>query len=156
MRSFQEPIIVLNAAAATGVGITLDVAAYKTIVLEFHTTGSANFTAKVQGSVGVPPGANFETQRSSGMSATPATQMIRTAPLWANSQSPTNPWTYLQLVDLADQSTINGATGLVAAGTDVNRQFEVNTNGQNFITVNITNYAAGAITVLAQTYNIDE
>jgi len=156
MRNFTEPIIVLNAVGATGAGTTIDVGAFKTIVLELHTTGSANFTAKVQGSSGIPPGANFETQAPLNTSAVSATTMMLRPPVWASAASPTNPWTYLQSINLADQTVYNGAVGIAATGTDINLQVEVNTNGQRYITVNVTAWSAGAITVTCTPFNVDE
>jgi len=154
-RAFQEPIKILSAAAATGPGVTIDVRAFKTIVLEFHTTGSANFTAKIQGSEGVP-GVSFETQQPAGTSAQAASSMVLHPPTWGSAASPTNPWTYIQSISLADQTTFNGATGIAATGTDINLQVEVNTNGLSFLTVNVTAYSAGAITCLCTPYNVDE
>lgn len=118
----------LSAAAATGSGYAMSVAEFRDFVLQINTSGSANFTLKVQGS-------------------------LQTAqPTWANAASPTNQWTYLQSIDLADQSVVNGATGIVATGTDISRQLEVNTNGQNWINVIVTAYSAGAITVLGMPF----
>jgi hypothetical protein len=156
VRAFQEPIYVLNAVTATGVGTTLDVRAFKTIVLEFHTTGSANFTAKIQGSSGIMPGANFETQAPAGTAAVSATTMLLRPPVWANAASPTNPWTYIQSISLADGTTFNGAAGIAATGTDINLSVEVNTNGISYLTVDVTAYSAGAITCLCTPYNVDE
>ncbi len=131
-RSFQEAFKMLNAAAATGTGYAMEVAAFRTFVLEIATANSASFTLKVQGSLSTTP------------------------PDFTASQTPANAWTYLQSIDLADQSVVNGATGIAATGTDINRQLEVNTNGQRWINVIITAYSAGNITVLGMPFNSNE
>lgn len=122
----------LSAAAATGTGLAMDVAAFRHLMLEINTANSANFTLKVQGS------------------------LATTKPDFTASSTPTNPWTYLQVIDLADQSTVNGATGISSAGTDISRQVEVNVNGQRWLNVIVTAYSAGNITVLGMTFNDNE
>jgi hypothetical protein len=132
MRSFQDAYKMLDAAAATGIGLAMDIAAFRHMVLAIVTANSANCTIKVQGS-------------------------LQTAmPNFAAASSPTNQWTYLQSIDLADQSVVNGATGIAATGTDLNRQLEVNVNGQRWVNVVITAYAAGNITVLGMPFNDNE
>lgn len=127
----------LDAAAATGAGKAMLVADFRDFMLQLVTANSANFTVKVLGSLGVPiTNTNASSQ-----------------PVWTSPSSPTNPWTNLQMIDLADQSVINGATGVAATGTDINRQFEVNVNGQMWINVIITAYSAGNITVLGMPFN---
>lgn len=122
----------LDAAAATGAGLAMDIAAFRHMVLAIVTSGSANFTIKIQGSL----------------------QTVQ--PTWGSAASTTNQWQYVQVVDLVDQSVVNGATGIAATGTDINRQVEVNTNGLRWVNVIITAYSAGAITVLGMPFNDNE
>lgn len=122
----------LDAAAATGAGLAMSVADFRDFVLQIATANSAAFTLKVQGS------------------------LQTTQPTWGSAQSPTNQWTYLQCIDLADQSVVNGGTGIVATGTDINRQLEVNVNGQQWINVIITAYSAGNITALGMPFDSNE
>lgn len=122
----------LDAAAATGSGLAMDVAAFRNLVLEITTANSANFTLKVQGT------------------------LATTKPDFTASSTPANPWTYLQIINLIDQSVVNGATGVTAAGTDVSAQYEVNVNGQRWVNVIVTAYSAGNITVLGMPFNDNE
>lgn len=132
MRKFQDAYKMLDAAAATGAGLAMSVADFRDFVLQIATANSAAFTLKVQGS------------------------LQTTQPTWGSAQSPTNQWTYLQCIDLADQSVVNGGTGIVATGTDINRQLEVNVNGQQWINVIITAYSAGNITALGMPFDSNE
>lgn len=132
MRQFQEAYTMLNAAAATGSGLPMLVSDFRDLLLTVSSANSGSFTLKVQGSIATAK------------------------PDFASSASPSNLWTYLQIIDLADQSVINGATGVVATGTDINRQFEVNINGQNWLNVIVTAYSAGNITAVAQPFNSNE
>lgn len=113
-----------NAAAATGTSKIMTVADFKTVTLAVATANNASFTMKVQGSIST---------------ATPD---------FTASQSPSNMWTYIQVIDLTDQSVVNGATGIVASGTDINRMVEVNTNQIKWLAVTITAYSAGNITLI--------
>lgn len=132
MRSFQEAFKQLDAAAATGAGSAMDIAAFRHLVLSVITSGNANFTLKIQGS------------------------LATTQPTWTSAATPANNWQYVQAIDLADQSVVNGATGVAATGTDINRQLEVNTNGLRWLNVIITAYSAGAITVLTMPFSDNE
>lgn len=125
MRSFQEATKILSGATTAITGKVMHVVDFRNIVLALSTSGSANFTAKVQGSINT------------------------IAPDFTSASSPTNMWTYIQSIDLADQSTVNGATGIASAGTDVNRTLEINTNLLVWVTVTITAISAGAITAIA-------
>jgi hypothetical protein len=129
MRSFQDAYKMLNAAAETKTGLAMEVADFRDFILAITTTGNAQFTMKIQGSI----------QKS--------------RPDFSSAASPTNQWSYLQAIDLADQSVANGATGIAATGTDLNKQVEVNINGQRWICVTITAYTAGAITVFGMPFN---
>lgn len=131
-RNFQEAYKMLDAASTAVTGLAMDIAAFKTMVLEIDTANSANFTLKVQGS------------------------LATVKPDFTAASTPANPWTYLQAIDLADQSVVNGATGIVATGTDIHRQLEVNTNGQKWVCVTITAISAGNVTVLGMPFNDNE
>ncbi len=129
MRNFQDAFKMLDAKAATGVGNAMDIASFGDFVMQIISSGNANFTVKVQGSLATDK------------------------PDFSAASTPSNPWTYLQSIDLADQSTVNGATGVSATGTDISRQLEVNINGQRWVNVIVTAYSAGAITVLGMPFN---
>jgi hypothetical protein len=98
---------------------------YQHILLAVNTSGSANFTAKVQGST---------------MDNLPDLDFTA-------AQSVSNRWDYLDVVDYEDKSSIDGDTGFAPAGTDDHRVFMVNVDAMNFVTVNITSWTAGKLRV---------
>jgi hypothetical protein len=96
---------------------------YRHIMLAMDSSGTSTLTAKVQGSD------------------------AETMPDFEAAQSPTNQWDYLQVKDLEDGGAIDGDTGLALSGADDNRQFEVNTNGKRWVTVDITAWTQGKLRV---------
>ncbi len=119
---------ILYAKAATGIGAPQFVQDQHDIVVSLDTTGSTNATIKFQGS------------------------LQETMPDFNASQSPTNQWAYIQMVDLNDGSAINGSTGIALSGTDANRMLEANTNGLRWFNAVVTAYVAGAITVKSKPF----
>lgn len=107
----------------------MNVIDYRHIEMAIDTTNSASMTIKVQGSI------------------------ADSMPDFSSAASATNQWSYIQLIDLADQSTIAGATGLVLAGTDTHRLFEVNTNGLSWVCAVVTARVAGNVTVQVKPVN---
>ena len=119
---------VFSAQAATGYGSAINVKDYRTCVVSVATSGNANFTLKVQGSIqGDDLGAEVK-------------------PDFTAAQSVTNAWSYVQCIDYDDGSAKNGATGITTAGTDIIKLYEVNTNGLEWLCLQVSAYAAGAIT----------
>ena len=98
---------------------------FRHLVIAVNTSGSATFTANVQGST-------VDNLDDVDFNA---------------AQSITNRWDYLDMVDLEDKSSIDGDTGFAPAGTDDNRMFEININSVNFVTVNITAWTQGLLRV---------
>ena len=114
---------ILNGAAATGIGTSLLVEDFDHIMLTLDTASNANGTVKFQ--------ISMQDER----------------PNFAASQSATNQWDYVEVVDLEDGSVIDGDTGIALSGTDDHRHFECNISGARLINANITAYTAGAWTV---------
>src|SRR5690242_14710952 len=121
MRTFSDSFRLLAAKAATGVDKFFMCSDYRHVILQFATASSADMTVKIQISD------------------------ADTAPDFSAAASQTNPWIYADVVDLATNSVIAGATGLVWAGSDAVRIVEVNTNGIKWVSVVVTAYAAGNI-----------
>ena len=119
---------ILDAKAATGIGTPQQIQDFRHLVLALHTSGSANFTVKIQGSI------------SEDM------------PDFSAAQSVSNQWDYVQIKDLQNGSSIGGDTGVAAAGTDDHRLFEVNTNGLRWLCAEITAYAAGEVTLYVKPF----
>lgn len=128
-RAAQDLKKVLDNVAGTANGAPMLVIDYRHIELALDTANSASMTIKVQGSIQA------------------------TKPDFSSAQSATNQWSYIQLIDLADQSTIAGATGVVLTGTDAHRLFEVNTNGLVWVSAVVTAYSAGNATVQVMPVN---
>lgn len=74
-------------------------------------------------------------------------------PDFARPSSPTNQWTTIQIIDLEDSVTVDGDTGVVLAAADVNRMFEVNTNGLMWLSCIVTSGTAGQITARVRLFN---
>lgn len=114
---------IMSAKAATGIGNTIYCSDFRNAIVTIATTGSANMTIKCQGAIG------------------------NTAPTFSSASSVTNPWDYVQMVDLQDGNFLAGDTGMVLTGTDDVRQFEVNINALDYINFNVTARAAGSVTI---------
>lgn len=69
------------------------------------------------------------------------------APDFSAAQSATNQWDYVNVVDLEDQASIDGDTGITFAGADDNRLVEVNINSLRWINAIISSWTAGEITL---------
>jgi hypothetical protein len=104
----------------------LYVADYEHIVLAMHSN-SGTLTLKVKGAI------------------------TNEAPNFFLAQSGSNIWDVVSIKDLEDGASVDGDTGIAFTGTDV-RQFEVNTNGLNYLTIDITAFTSGKIGVFASCY----
>lgn len=106
---------------------------YKNAILQVGTTGTATMTAKIAGSLGKPVAS-----QSGGRGDLPN---------FGATVAPSNPYTFLQAVNLDTGSAINGATGVVVSGADINNQYEVNINAMKYLTVVPISWSAGVLTV---------
>ena len=77
----------------------------------------------------------------------------KTPPDFSRPKSPTNQWDTVQIMDLEGSVAIDGDVGVVLAATDVNRMYEVNVNGLEWISVVIPTGTAGEVTVKARLFN---
>lgn len=111
---------------------------FRNCIFSVETTGSANFTLKPAGSLGKPVSA----QNSHG-----------DTPNFAATQSPSNPYSFLQIINLDTAAAVNGATGVTSAGTDLHNMYEVNINAVKYLTFVLTAWSAGALTVKAKVFN---
>lgn len=101
------------------------IADFRNAVLQIGTSGTATTTMKVAGSIGKVDGS---------------------APNFGGTVIPTNPWSFVESVDLSDGSSVAGATGVVVAGTDIQKILEVNVNTLKFLTLIPVTWTQGAIT----------
>ncbi len=119
----QGLIKMLDAATVTGPGVPLDVSNYRTIVFQLFTSGSANVTVKF------------------------AASMSLQKPDFSIAASATNVYDFMQVNWLNNDSSVPGATGVVVAGTDTIKLFEVNTNLIKWFCPIVTAHSAGAVSV---------
>ena len=117
-----------NADAAT-TGVKIECRDFRHLVLSFAGTAFTG-TVKFQGSI------------------------QNDAPDFSASQSATNMWDYVQVVDLQTGLAIDGDTGVSVAGAGSDfRQFEMNTNGLAWMTVTATAKTAGAVLVKGKLFD---
>lgn len=105
---------------------------FRNMLLQVGTTGSATMTLKVYGSLG-------KTNNSS-------TAPRGSYPNFGATIAPSNPQSPLQLIDLDTGAALNGSTGIVIAGTDINKMYEINTNLMIFATLFPVTWTQGAVT----------
>lgn len=110
----------------------LDVGDYRNVILAVDTASSANFTMLVAGSLGKP------TRTSHG-----------DTPNFGATESASNPYSNMQIINLDTAAAVNGATGITTAGTDLHNSYEVNTNGIKYLSLILSAWSAGAITIVA-------
>jgi len=115
MRQYQRYTI-LDAAAATGWGISTLVSDFRHKVLTVATAGMGagdTIKVKVAGSVS------------------------EDAPTFSSAQSVSNQWDYVQIIDLEDGNTIDGDAGVTITEADDVKQFAINIDGLNWISVEV-------------------
>lgn len=100
--------------------------------LQVITSGTATTTIKVAGAI--------------AKSATGTAGNIP-SPNFGATVSRTNFYSFVQIINLDTGAAVNGATGIVVAGTDIANSYEVNINAIAFLTVIPVTWSAGAITV---------
>lgn len=110
---------------------------FRNIILAVDTSGSANFTFKVAGSLGKPV-------------VLPSDKRSEDTPNFGATESAANPYQFVQLINLDTAAAVNGATGVTSAGTDIHTMYEVNVNGLKYLSLVLTAWSAGTITVKAQ------
>jgi hypothetical protein len=109
---------------------------FANIILSFVTSGSFNGTIKLAGSLGKPV-------------VLPSDKQSEDTPNFGATQSASNPYQYVQLINLDTAAGVNGATGITSAGTDLNTQYEVNINAIKYFCPILTAWSAGTITMKA-------
>ena len=122
---------VLNEKASTGVGTAFQVSDFKNIQLELFTSGNANLTVKIQGSLRGP----------------------NNQPDFSIAASSTNRWDYLAVWDLNPSTLIPGSTGIAVTGTDIVKNLLVNVDGIVWLNCVVTAHAAGTVSANAVVYN---
>lgn len=109
---------------------------FRNVVLSVETSGSFNGTFKIAGSLGKPIVAATD-KRSED------------TPNFGATQSVTNQYQFVQIINLDTAAAVNGATGVTSAGTDLHTQYEVNVNALKYLCPVFTAWTAGTVTVKA-------
>ena len=129
MKKYTWERALFTAKGSTATATAYPIQDYMHIMLTLSSSGNANFTVKIQGS------------------------MSDTVPDFSAAQSNTNRWDYVQIKDYQSGANIDGDTGVSFAWTDDVRQFEINSNWLKRICATITTYAAGAISLRGQAFS---
>lgn len=116
------------------IGRNIFVAEYRHCILSFDGNNSANMTVKFQGSIG-----KSTTDEDS--------------PDFSASQAYDNQLEYIEVIDLQSGTAIDGDTGVVQAGSDDHRMFELNINGLRWINAIITAWSVGDTTIRVRLFN---
>lgn len=114
----------------------LAVSDWRNVILSVETSSSLSATFKIAGSLGIPV-------------TTASGKYSEDTPNFGATQSASNPYSFLQIINLDTAAAVNGATGVTSAGTDLHNTYEVNTNAVKYMTLVLTAWTAGTITVKA-------
>lgn len=105
---------------------------FENAILQVGTSGTATATLKTAGSNGKPFTAGNTGPRYD-------------YPNMGATVSPSNPYSFVQLINLDTGAAVNGATGVVVAGADINNTYEININALKYLTLIPISWTAGAI-----------
>lgn len=113
---------------------------FDTAVLDISSSGTATFTVKVLGSQGLPMSSSNDQHGDT--------------PIFGATISATNPQSFIQSVNLSDNSSVDGATGFVVAGTDVQQAYQINIDKMKYLTLVPSSWTAGAIYAKLTLYKV--
>jgi hypothetical protein len=122
-RETRSAVALLNGVATSTSGSIMDVSMYRNVVCSVDWDKDATMTIKFAGSI------------------------ADSAPTFTASQSSTNEYDYVEIVDLQSGSSIDGDTGVSVAHTTDHRLFEANVNLLSWFAPVITSWTAGTTTV---------
>lgn len=124
-RTYTDQAILLNAVAANGASTPQNFISFRNIELQLAQTGFSG-TIKFVGS-------NADT-----------------APDFSAAASASNPWDYVQVIDLIDGSSIAGGTGITSVTITAVRNLEANTNAFKWFGAVVSSFSAGSVTLKAK------
>ena len=132
MRSYTTHTF-FTAKAADGVGLSLFVRDFKNVVVDLITAalaGGSSVTLKLQGAIG------------------------DSCPDFSAAASVSNPWSFIQGIDLNDGLAKDGSTGFTIAGVDDFKKIEFNVNGLDWVNIQLSGYAGpGNVTAKATAFD---
>lgn len=112
---------------------------FRTQTLQLITTGSATLVIKIAISNGRP-----------GSASDGAAQDV---PNFGAPVTATNPYTFAKIIDLDTDDETDGNVGIVASGTDLQKDYEVNINLARYMVPLLTGWSAGRITLILNQTN---
>lgn len=121
--------IMLDSATATATGLAILCEDYRHAIFSLSSSDTA--TVKFQGAI---------------------SSVGNAAPDFSSSRSATNVWDFIEVIDLESGSAIDGDTGIATTGADY-RLLEANINGLKYLSVDMTPYTSGAVTVKCKLFN---
>lgn len=104
---------------------------YRDAVLTVVTANTATLTVSCAGSIG---------------KLLADTNSHGDTPNFGATLSDTNPYSFVQIINLSTGTAVNGSTGIAVTGTDINNTYEINVNGLKYFTLIPTAFTQGAIT----------
>lgn len=112
---------------------------FRDCVIEITTSAAATVTFKAAGSTG-----RIDNQANS------VTSPRKSVPNFGATLSTTNPYTFVQVIDLDTGAAVNGVTGIVITSGDIpQKQYEINYNVQTWVAVYPITYTTGSFSVVA-------
>lgn len=119
---------IFNAQASNATSTkSINVSDFRNVIVRIWTASSANLTLKALWAV--------------------VTIDYPNAPDFSASQSVSNNYDYLQMVDLSDWSVLNWTTWFVVSWTDKFKLYEINTNAIDYLSFVVSWRSAWSITV---------
>lgn len=112
---------------------------FRDAVISVVTAGTATLTLKTAGSIGK-------------VIADVVSTKIDT-PNFGATQTDSNPYTFVEVIDLDTGTAVDGAVGIAASATDLNKMYEVNVNGLKYFTVLPTAWTQGSFTVKVKLFD---
>lgn len=112
---------------------------FRNIIFELHTAGTTTMTTKAFGSTGKP---------DSSSTFDPGNPR-KDVPNIGATISGANPYSALNLINLDTGASLNGSTGVVQSGADVNNQWEVNINLTKWMAIFPISWSQGSFTIIA-------
>lgn len=122
-RDVRQLVTITDAKAANGAGNSINVEYWRDKEISLDSAGSAAMIVKFVGSY------------------------QDTAPTFTSAQSVNNQWDYVAVRDREDNSVIEGDTGITLSAADDNRHFNVEANNLVWLSVIISSYTAGSVTI---------
>jgi len=110
-----------------GTSISIPMKDFRNCILAIWTTSNANMTVKAQWAIATYTNPD-------------------TPPDFTASQSSSNLWDYVQMIDLNSWATVAWDTWFVVTGTDDVKLYEINTNSLAFLAFTITAVSAWNVT----------